>query len=169
MLKDYTPPHDAPSIPVVPSDNHHHNDATNNDVALASGGSGGRSLSDSLDPLPPSLVEPVQPDFDRCLPMIMESVLDDLNGDSQEDRETEAKKAIIREAKGNKANDTLEISARCLLFRPTYALLSLDDPSAISSVHALASPLLAVLRDATDSAEGIAATDLTGGHTALVG
>ena len=81
MLKDYTPPHDAPSIPVVPSDNHHHNDATNNDVALASGGSGGRSLSDSLDPLPPSLVEPVQPDFDRCLPMIMESVLDDLNGD----------------------------------------------------------------------------------------
>ena len=95
--------------------------------------------------------------------------MDDLNGDSQEDRETEAKKAIIREAKGNKANDTLEISARCLLFRPTYALLSLDDPSAISSVHALASPLLAVLRDATDSAEGIAATDLTGGHTALVG
>jgi len=28
----------------------------------------------------------------------------------------------IREAKGNKANDTVETVARCLLFRPTYAL-----------------------------------------------
>ena len=99
VLKDYSPPQDAPSIPVIPSDNHHQENLTNNE-GMSTGGDGGLDMS----------VEPVQPDFDRCLPMIMESVLDDLNGDSQEDRETEAKKAIIREAKGNKANDTLEVN-----------------------------------------------------------
>ena len=60
--------------------------------------------------------------------MIMESVLDDLNGDSQEDRETEAKKAIIREAKGNKANDTLEVT--------------LSPPPSLRLIHSLSACLI---------------------------
>ena len=36
---------------------------------------------------------------------------------------------IERLCQGNKANDTLEVCARCILFRPTYALKHLEDPS----------------------------------------
>ena len=34
---------------------------------------------------------------------------------------------------GNKANDTLEVCARCILFRPTYALKHLEDPEGTSN------------------------------------
>ena len=176
VLEGYLPPCDAPSVP----------------FELL-----GQQAADVA-----RVVQPVVPAFDQCIPLIMQSVLDDLAGEAQEDREADgALRSLIREAKGSKANDVLEITARCLLFRPTYALLAMlptstgagagsgadnrnrsaggdgdgdvedldgeddggeeeendedaggrgratanKDPASISSIHALASPLLEAL------------------------
>jgi hypothetical protein len=100
-----------------------------------------------LDQLDKSTVEPVIPAFDTAIELIMKSVLDDLAGGAQDDREAdEALRSLIREAKGSKANDTLELTARSLLFRPTYALLALEDPASVSSIHAVTIPLLNTLQ-----------------------
>lgn len=87
-----------------------------------------------------------RPHFDRCIPMIVECVVDDLVGETKEDREVDgALRTVIREAKGSKSNDILEVTARSLLFRPTYAFKALDDPTKVSSIHALTTPLLVAL------------------------
>ena len=74
--------------------------------------------------MPDSESEVTRPEVDACMPVIMQCVMDDINGLSQEDRDVEdvQRKSFIREIKGNKANDILETIARCLLFRPSYAL-----------------------------------------------
>ena len=101
-----------------------------------------------LDQLQTIDITPVKTEFDQAIPLIMQSVIDDLIGGAQEDRDAdEAVRSLIREAKGSKANDLLEITSRCLLFRPTYALLALDDPASVSSIHAVTMPLLNVLQD----------------------
>lgn len=123
VLENYSPPVDAPSVPL-----------TADEATLKA-------------------LQPTVPSFDVSLPLIVTSVLDDLTGQAQDDREAEgALRSLIREAKGNKANDTLEVSARCLLFRPTYALLNPLKPGSVSSVHALASPLLELLINNDDVA-----------------
>lgn len=48
----------------------------------------------------------------------------------------------MKEAKGQKANDSFEIVARTLLFRPTFTVLSPEDVASVSSVHALVGPVL---------------------------
>ena len=114
VLANYAPDRNAPSVPL--------------------------GMLDRLDEVD---IIPLVPDFDRAIPLIMQSALDDLAGGAQDDREAdEAVRSLIREAKGSKANDTLELTARCLLFRPTYALLALEDPASLSSIHALTIPLL---------------------------
>lgn len=114
VLANYSPPRSAPSVPFH-----------------------------LLDKLSEVDIEPVLPDFDQAIPLIMQSALDDLAGGAQDDREaSEAVRSLIREAKGSKANDTLELTARNLLFRPTYALLALHDPASMSSIHAVTIPLL---------------------------
>lgn len=95
----------------------------------------------------------IKPELDRCVPMIMECVMDDLTGESRKDftaSETGVNRAVIRESKGSKANDILEISARYILFRPTYALAHQLHQLEFSSIHGLTSPLLNVLRDSED-------------------
>ena len=102
----------------------------------------------------------IVPEFDKCIPLLVEFSMDDINGITNEDRETkdDVARTLIREAKGNKANDILEMCGKCILFRPTYALipyaqLNLEDcsfvripaPSSSSSVHSLVSPLLQTL------------------------
>jgi len=90
-------------------------------------------------------VEVVLPPFDTCIPLIMSCVMDDINGLTHSDREAEgAVRSLIREAKGNKANETLEICAKNILFQPTNALRSGD--SEMSSIHAMITPLLDALR-----------------------
>ena len=114
VLVNYSPDRSAPSVPL--------------------------HMLDRLDQVD---IVPTVPEFDRAIPLIMQSALDDLAGGAQDDREAdEAVRSLIREAKGSKANDTLELTARCLLFRPTYALLALEDPASLSSIHALTVPLL---------------------------
>ena len=92
------------------------------------------------------------PPFDKCIPLVVASVLDDLLGEAHEDRTADgAVRTLIREAKGTKANEILEICARNILFRPSYALLSSDDPARFSTAHALVSPLLNSLNEAVPS------------------
>lgn len=98
-------------------------------------------------------IEFVKPELDKCVPMIMECVMDDLTGESRKDfaaSETGVNRSVIRESKGSKANDILEICARYILFRPTYALAHPVEQLEYSSIHALTSPLLNVLRDSED-------------------
>jgi hypothetical protein len=89
------------------------------------------------------------PDFDHCIPLIMNFVILDLSDEIREEREnTEGIiRSSIREVKGNKFNEILEILATCLLFRPTYALLSPQNPSLLSSIHAISVPLLEFLNN----------------------
>lgn len=90
-------------------------------------------------------------EFDNCIPSIIEIVIDDYTGITQQDRDVEdAHRSLIREAKGIKGHDILEICAKHLLFRPTYALLNLNDPKSISSIHALCTPLLQLLTSSND-------------------
>jgi U3 small nucleolar RNA-associated protein 20 len=94
--------------------------------------------------------------FDACIPMIMHCVMDDINGESLEDRSVEGvQRNLIREAKGNKAVDILETCARCLLFRPSYAMKRTNESDSNkdelkSSIHELTSPLLSVLVECED-------------------
>eukprot|EP01041_Mallomonas_annulata_P001346 gene1346-2596_t len=116
VLEGYSPPKDAISIPIQANINL-------------------------------STFDVIIPTFDHCIPSIMSIVLDDIVGIAQEDREVEgASRTLIREAKGSKANEILELCSRCILFRPTYALKAPDTPDTVSSIHALASPLLSALK-----------------------
>ena len=77
--------------------------------------------------------------FDECLPLTMQVVIDELSGLAQQDREAGGDpsqhsgaggasgdgtgittKKSVKEAKGNKAPEILELIAKNLLFRPTY-------------------------------------------------
>lgn len=66
--------------------------------------------------------------------------------DSADDAGGGAIRSLIREAKGSKANDILEATAKHILFRPTYALFT----GGVSSVHMLVSPLLDALAVSTN-------------------
>ena len=99
-------------------------------------------------------IEEQKPPLDQCLPLIIRSVLDDLIGESRDDFDaTEEGKGrvVIRESKGSKANDILEICAKYLLFRPTYALLAPERSTTLSSIHAITTPLLDALQNSEDS------------------
>ncbi len=79
------------------------------------------------------------------------------------------KRKLVREAKGSKATGTLELCARNLLFRPTYAIVSPEDQhntsvfgnstgntqgngnNSSSSVHNLVCPLLSALVNCVDA------------------
>lgn len=89
-----------------------------------------------------------QPDFDACIPLIMEIVNEDLSEDMRADREAEggARANAMREMKGSKFAEILEVTARCLLFRPTYALVAPNNPASVSSIHAISVPLLEALQ-----------------------
>ena len=119
-LTDYTPPVDAPTVPLVEP----------------------YSLEFNKDDI-------VLPDYDKCIPIMIQFCLDDLVGMTHEDRHVDgAVRTLIREAKGNKANEILEICSKHILFRPSYALCAMADPCSVSSVHAVVSPLLESLRNA---------------------
>lgn len=93
----------------------------------------------------------LKPEFDKSIPLIMECVLDDLVGRTRDDKTHDGKvKSQIREQKGNKANDILEIVAKSILFRPSYALRSTENPSEVSSIHAIVIPLIDCLTQADD-------------------
>jgi len=118
VTTDYSPPLDAESVPVTSGDI----ETTVNSIEI------------------------IKPVFDSSIPLLVKCVLDEICGQTHEDRTVdEAKRTVIREAKGSKAHDIVEATARCLLFRPTYALQSLDNPSSVSSIHALTTPLLSLL------------------------
>jgi hypothetical protein len=91
------------------------------------------------------------PEFDRCIPLIMDFCLDEIYGKTHDDRSAEgAVRTLIREAKGNKANEILELCGKSILFRPSYALTCPNDPASVSSVHALVTPLLEALKESNE-------------------
>lgn len=111
---------------------------------------------------------PTIPAFDLSIPLIMNLVLLDLSEELREDREADGVlRSQIKEMKGgNKFNEILEIVSRCLLFRPTYALLDINSIdldrhhsflqsatsvanslTTLSSIHAVSSPLLSLLEE----------------------
>jgi hypothetical protein len=115
----------------------------NDDEELQALVDGSKAKSDGEVQLPP---------FDQALDLIMEFVLEDISSDMKEDRESEgALRTVIREQKGSKFREILEIISRCLLFRPTYALRDPTHPQAVSSIHAVSMPLLEALQAGEDS------------------
>ena len=91
--------------------------------------------------------------FDDCIPLIVSSAIEDMVGATSVDRVTDgAIRTLIREAKGSKSNEILELTARHILFRPSYALICPQNPASTSSVHALVTPLLELLISRSDKA-----------------
>jgi U3 small nucleolar RNA-associated protein 20 len=120
VLKDYSPPIDAPSISIDQMED-----------------------SGKMDELKSARAHGI---LDDCLPAVMHTIVDDIVGLTQEDRDVDsAHRSLIREAKGIKAYDVLELCARMITFRPTYALLNLDQPATVSSIHAMSIPLINLL------------------------
>jgi U3 small nucleolar RNA-associated protein 20 len=131
LAEHYAPPTDAPSYPISQPD------PTGPPIA---------------EPLADGEAKPeiVRPPLDSCIKEMLDLLLEDLFGELGAAKESEAdvKSATIREAKGQKALDCLELLGRLILFRPTYAVGATDgDPAAVSSVHALVSPLLWQMHD----------------------
>ena len=98
-----------------------------NAVSLVSSvvGSGGEGAdgSDSDGDNNDNVGGPVSGLLDLSIPLILNSVMDDLTGEAHEDRDVDdVKRKLVREAKGSKANGTLDLCARNILFRPTYAI-----------------------------------------------
>ncbi|EKU22502.1 hypothetical protein NGA_0480900 [Nannochloropsis gaditana CCMP526] len=129
----YKPPLDAPSLPVPRASL-----AAGPSPETSSYGNGSDSNAHAL-----------RPPLDACLTEIVALLTEDLFGEAAGAKEAEAevKSATIKEAKGQKALDGLEILSRLLLFRPTYAVACPEDPGALSSVHALVKPFLLQLHD----------------------
>jgi U3 small nucleolar RNA-associated protein 20 len=84
------------------------------------------------------------PPFDACVRTIVDLLLEDIFGEAAGAKEADAevKSTSIKEAKGQKALDAFELLGRCILFRPTFATANPGDPGAVSSIHAIISPLL---------------------------
>ncbi|RYH20559.1 hypothetical protein EON65_23095, partial [archaeon] len=123
VLENYTPPADAPLLTLE---------------QLEKG-----ELRDFVPTVPP---------FDTALPYIMKTVLDDISEEMKEEREVDGViRSTMREQKGSKYTEILEIVGRCLLFRPTYALLHSSNPSSLSSVHCVVTPLLTSLSQAENN------------------
>ena len=129
ILENYSPPLSEEDYPSL-------------DLEKLAAISNSDSSEEAMSALRPSL-----PDFDQSIPILMNSVLDDISEETKQDREAEGgiRTNVMREMKGSKFNEILELIARSLLFRPTYALTSLKDPSAASSIHAVSTPLLHAL------------------------
>ncbi len=111
----------------------------------------------SLDPKLPALdneaaaagARSSSPPFDECVPLMMRLLMEDLflSGDDAR-RAANSGGHIVsyinktKEAKGAKAMECLQFLAKNVAFRPSHSLLSPTDPTSVSSVHALTTPLL---------------------------
>ena len=78
----------------------------------------------------------------------MDLIQQDIFGSASEIKEVEGvKKQLIKEASGDKSFNALEIVARMILFKPSIALSTTDDPNknargVESASHTLVSPFL---------------------------
>ncbi len=89
------------------------------------------------------------PPFDKCIPLMMRLIVEDLflSGDDARQAANSGGHIVshvnkTKEAKGAKAMECLLFLGRNISFRPTHSLLSPSDPASVSSVHALTTPLL---------------------------
>eukprot|EP00985_Skeletonema_marinoi_P017590 scaffold9708_cov130-Skeletonema_marinoi.AAC.3 len=90
--------------------------------------------------------------FERCVPAMLDIIHQDIFGKASEIKEVQhVQKRLIKEAMGSKSQDSLEIIARNILFKPSVIAVSVKETlpglSHASAVHALITPLLERLRD----------------------
>lgn len=111
--------------------------------------------------------QPVQSDeevaslpFERCVPAMLDIIHQDIFGKASEIKEVDhVQKRLIKEAMGSKSQDSLEIIARNILFKPSIIATPMKETlpglSHASAVHALITPLLERLRDPEVSSSSI--------------
>ncbi len=92
------------------------------------------------------------PPFDKCVPLMMSLIVEDLflSGDDARQAANSGGHIVsyvnkTKEAKGAKAMECLQFLGKNVSFRPTHSLLCTSDPASVSSVHALVTPLLTQL------------------------
>ena len=90
--------------------------------------------------------------FERCVPAMLDIIHQDVFGKASEIKEVQhVQKRLIKEAMGSKSQDSLEIIARNIHFKPSIIAVlvkkTLPGLSHASAVHALITPLLERLRD----------------------
>ncbi|CAM9357727.1 unnamed protein product [Chrysoparadoxa australica] len=95
----------------------------------------------------------VKPSMDACLPKIIELLIEDLvgSGSAAKDSDHNVASTKIKEAKGSKVYACFELLGKMILFRPTYSVLSPEVPDAVSSIHAIVTPVLLELHECQSS------------------
>ncbi|CAM9237943.1 unnamed protein product, partial [Phaeothamnion confervicola] len=153
VLADYAPP-DAPSVDVFAGAAAMAEAEAANTAALAANAAASAGL----------------PAFDRCVPELMGVLMEDLFGEvaaarRARDAGVDVAQSKMKEAKGAKAMDAVELVCRALLFRPTWtalpasALALAAAGAAVSAAHAVVTPLLLRVAGAEDQREAATARE----------
>ena len=84
--------------------------------------------------------------YDRCIPAMLDLIHRDLFDDAADIKNAKhVEKRLVKEAKGSKSLDSLEIISRSCLFKPSMARA--ENATKTSAVHALVTPFIERLRD----------------------
>lgn len=84
--------------------------------------------------------------YDRCIPAMLDLIHQDLFDDAADIKDAKhVEKSLVKEAKGSKSLDSLEIISRSCLFKPSMARA--ENATKTSAVHALVTPFIDRLRD----------------------
>ena len=104
--------------------------------------------------VPPEVNSAIVPDFDRCIPAMMDLIIQDMFGVAAERRDDDgAPKKLVKEAAGAKYLDSVEIICQFLFFKPSAINSNLS--SCCSSVHYVVKPFFEKLKDETISTKSI--------------
>jgi U3 small nucleolar RNA-associated protein 20 len=96
----------------------------------------------------------IVPEFDRCIPAMMDLTIQDMFGVASERRDDDgAPKKLVKEAAGSKYLDSVEMICQLLLFKPSERDSNLS--SGGSSVHHVVKPFFEKLKDETISTKSI--------------
>ena len=95
------------------------------------------------------------PDFDRCIPAMMDLIMQDMFGVASERRDDDgAPKRLVKEAAGSKYLDSVEIICHLLRFKP-FEMLGSEGSTDRSSVHCVVTPFFEKLREESISTKNI--------------
>ena len=104
---------------------------------------------------PPSENLAILPDFDRCIPAMMDLIFQDMFGVASERRDVDGvSKKMVKEAAGSKYLDSVEMICQVLVFKPSELLRSNGSRDG-SSVHCVVKPFFEKLKEEANSNKSI--------------
>lgn len=97
----------------------------------------------------------ILPDFDRCIPAMMDLIIQDMFGVASERRDVDGvSKKMVKEAAGSKYLDSVEMISQLLVFKPSELFKSNGSRNG-SSVHCVVKPFFEKLNEELSSTKSI--------------